>query len=194
MTSFFKRILNVLFIILKSLRPILLVAFVFFVLFGTLFIYDQVKTIQDRNLAATLSKNIDVKSTCTTELIGSNEKFDLKFSFRNSNKQSVFVEKVGVDLDLLGLGEKKFSRLLSTKPTSRVIGVEKNFQLFEFSNPVEIKGEDKSEFVLNMQTTTRKTAMTNPNTIVIYEGEIRFFLSPEFTNTGNCKIQVRYSR
>ena len=194
MTSFFKKFLNVLFIILKSLRPILLVAFVFFVLFGTLFIYDQVKTIQDRNLAATLSKNIDVKSTCTTELIGSNEKFDLKFSFRNSNKQSVFVEKVGVDLDLLGLGEKKFSRLLSTKPTSRVIGVEKNFQLFEFSNPVEIKGEDKSEFVLNMQTTTRKTAMTNPNTIVIYEGEIRFFLSPDFTNTGNCKIQVRYSR
>ena len=192
MGNFFQSFLRALFLILKSLRPVLIIILILFTLFAGLFIYDRLKTNEERRLGAELSKNLDVKSACNTSLIGQNEKFDFTFVFTNNNPQPVFVHRVGIDLDLLGRNDKKYSSLLSTVPDSNPIEPEHKFYFYEFATAVEIPQQSKTEIILKLQTTARKEAKANPNTIVIYDGEVTFLLSPEMTNTENCKIQVRY--
>ncbi|OGY32052.1 MAG: hypothetical protein A3A57_02960 [Candidatus Woykebacteria bacterium RIFCSPLOWO2_01_FULL_41_12] len=192
MGSTFQSFLNSAFLILKSLKPIFIIFFILVTLFTALFVYDRLKTNQDRALGTKLSENLNVKSSCISSLIGQNERFDFSFIFTNGNSQSIFIQKVGIDLNLLGDKDTKISSLLSTNSPSNPIGIEDRFFTYEFSPPVEISAKSSQELILRLQTTTRKAAKANPNTIVVYEGEVSFLLSPEMTNTANCKIQVRY--
>ena len=192
MGSPFHYFLTALSVILKSLRPIFVIILILVTLFAGLFIYDRVKTNEERRLGAELAKNLDVKSNCTTNLIRQGENFNFSFVFTNNNSQSVFVHRLGIDLNLLGSSDNKFSSLLATIPSSNPIGLENRFHYYEFSPLVEIPKQSKKEIILKLKTTARKEAKANPNTIVIYNGEVTFLLSPEMTNTANCKIQVRY--
>lgn len=187
------RFWRVLRLILLQLQPFLVILSIILAFSVTLFIYDLIKTSRERRLGAALAENLDIKSSCITNLVGQNENFDFSFTFNNKNSQSVFIEKVGVDLNLLGAKDKKFSSLISTTPNSVFQKLERGFYFYQFDPAIEIAPKEKREVVLKLRTSTKKHAKANPNTIVIYSGNIVFYLSPEITNIADCSIQIRYS-
>jgi hypothetical protein len=119
MSRFFKAFLQAIGFIFKSLRPVFLILFIVVVIFASLLAYDRYNTIKERGLGASLIDNLDLKADCATKLIKPGNKFDFKFTFNNKNSQPVFLEEVGVDLNILGTEDRKFTKLLKTQPPSK---------------------------------------------------------------------------
>lgn len=194
MGRFFKTFLQAIAFIFKSLRPVFLILFIIVVIFASLLAYDRYNTIKERKLGASLIDNLNVEADCATKLIKPGDKFDFKFTFNNKNSQSVFLEEVGVDLNILGTEERKFTKLLKTQPPSKKEEEEGRLDIYKLDSDLVIAPKSNKTFILKMQTASRKQAKAKPDTLVIYEGKLYFFISPEITSAAVCKVQVRYAK
>ena len=176
----------------SSLKPVVVIILVFIIISSSLFIYDGYRTYQDRTLGAKLIKNIKVKSSCTG-IVGTGEKLDLKFSLTNGNDQEVTLEKIGIDVNLLGANNKTFAKLVGTKPKSlKSPSDEAQFVDYIFKSEVELNANSKKDVVLTIQAASKNDAKAASHTIVVYKGKVVFSFIPESSIETSCQIQVRY--
>ena len=175
-----------------SLKPVVVIILVFIIIASSLFIYDGYRTYQDRTLEAKLIKNIKVKSSCT-EIVSAGEKLNLKFSLTNRNDQEVTLEKIGIDVSLLGANNKTFAKLVETKPKSlKSPSAEAQFVDYVFQPEVALSANGKKDLVLTIQAAGKNYAKAASHTIVVYKGKVLFSFIPESSIETSCQIQIRY--
>ena len=176
----------------SSLKPVVVIIIVFIIIASSLFIYDGYRTYQDRTLGAKLIKNIKVKSSCTG-IVSAGEKLDLKFSLTNGNDQKVTLEKIGIDVSLLGANNKTFAKLVETKPKSlKSPSDEAQFASYVFQPEVELNVNGKKDVALTIQAASKNDAKAATHTIVVYKGKVLFSFIPESSIETSCQIQIRY--
>src|SRR3989344_2011391 len=145
----------------SSLKPIFLVFIILVVIATSLVVYDQYRAYQERKMGAKLIKNVEVRSSCD-EIVSACEKFNFVFSTYNKTGREIALEKVGIDVNILGVRNKKFTRLLSTKPMS--VETKENptqFKEYVFPNPVKILPRNKKAFTLHLQAVSKKEAQAS---------------------------------
>ena len=186
-------ILNIINFVWVSLKPVVIIFLVFVLIASSLFAYDQYKKFQDRLLGSKLIKKIETVSSCTT-IVNAGDKVDLKFTLINKNSQEISLEKVGIDVSILGTKEIKFMGLLQTNPkSSKVTESQNQFETFMFKPSVVLEADNKRTVILKMQAASRKQASASPHTFVAYAGNVMFFFNHEMSIKTPCQIQVRYS-
>src|SRR3990167_1582375 len=175
-----------------SLKPIALIFIVLVVIAASLLAYDQYRTLQEKQLGAKLVKNIDLVSVCN-DIYKEDELYSLKFTVRNKNNEPVNLEKIELDISILGAEGKTYNRLLKTQPASSAFPSDNiQFKTYQLENPLIIGASDKSDFILFMQAASKIDAKAESHTIVIYKGKIIFDFSHEFSIETTCQLQVRY--
>ena len=175
-----------------SLKPIFLVFIILVVVATSLVVYEQYRAYQEKKMGAELIKNIDVRSSCD-EIVTAGEKFNFVFSTYNKTGRKIALEKVGIDVSMLGIRNKKFTVLLSTKPMS--VETKENpaqFKDYVFQTPVKILPSDKKDFTLHLQAASKKEARASSHTIVVYKGTVAFYFNYDMTIRSDCQIQIRY--
>ncbi len=186
-------VLKIIDFIWASLKPVVIIILVFAVIASSLLAYDQYKKFQDRLLGRKLIKKIETVSSCTT-IVNAGDKVDLKFTLINKNDQDVNLEKVGIDVSMLGTEEIKFMGLLQTNPkSSKVTDSQNQFETFMFKPSVVLEADNKKIVILKIQAASRKQASASPHTFVAYTGNVMFSFNHEMSIKTPCQIQVRYS-
>src|SRR3990172_711423 len=171
-----------------SLKPIALIFIVSVVIAASLLAYDQYRTLQEKQLGAKLVKNIDLVSACN-DIYKEDELYSLKFTVRNKNNKPVNLEKIELDISILGTEGKTYNRLLKTQPASSTFPSDDiQFKIYQLENPLIIGTNDKSEFTLFMQAASKVDAKAASHTIVIYKGKIIFDFNHEFSIETTCQI------
>ena len=176
----------------SSLKPIFLVFIILVVIATSLVVYDQYRAYQERKMGAKLIKNVEVRSSCD-EIVNAGEKFNFVFSTYNKTGREIALEKIGIDVNILGIRNKNFTQLLSTKPTSLESKESPaQFKDYVFPTPVKILPHDKKTFALHLQAASKKEAQASSHTIVVYRGTVAFYFNYDMTIRSDCQIQVRY--
>ncbi len=192
MKTFFRQIVKVFIFIFTALRPVLLVALVIIILGGALYVYDQYRTYQEKRLGAQLIDRIGIEPICD-EIISPNEKFSFKFNIQNKNNQKVSLKEVGIDINLLGLKENKFSEFIDSNPKSEVLaGGSTQLESIFFQAQQDIQKGKTKNVSLNFKANSKKDSGATSHTIVSYTGKIIFLFDHEITIETKCQFQVRY--
>lgn len=179
-------------LIWSPLRPILLVVFVLIVIGVTLTAYDQYRTYQERRLGAKLITNIDIESSCD-EIAGVGEKFNFNFTINNKNDKEVTLERIGIDINLISVGNKKFAEIINTNPAaSKSNNGLIQFEEYVFHNPLKIGSTGEKSVSLTMRTASKKKAQAASHTIVVYKGTVVVYFNYDISIRSDCRIQVRY--
>ncbi|OGY25807.1 MAG: hypothetical protein A2Z11_00595 [Candidatus Woykebacteria bacterium RBG_16_43_9] len=176
----------------SSLKPILLIVLVSIILAASLAAYDQYQSYQERRFGAELIKNINVKSSCD-EIASTGQQFNFEFSTSNKSNTEVTLQRIGIDVNIIGVKGKKFTKLIGTKPSSREDKEDlAQFKEYVFPVPVKIKPNDTKTISLVMKALGKKEARASSHTIVVYKGTVVFYFNYEMTIRSDCQIQVRY--
>lgn len=178
--------------IFKSLQPIFFISIIIILLAVVFFTYDQYNTFKENKLAAALTDNLVLKSSCKT-IANEGAKFDLKFTLENKNNTSVQIERIGIDQNFFGLDKKRFMDLVSTNPISVRNGNEDQYSLSNFKDVVSVSAQSSKDLTITLQATSRSTAGAQRATIMIYTGKILLSLSHGIRAEAPCEVQVRYS-
>src|SRR4030067_1227249 len=158
----------------SSLKPILLIVLVSIILAASLVAYDQYQSYQERRFGAELIKNINVKSSCD-EIASTGQQFNFEFSTSNKSNTEVTLQRIGIDVNIIGVKGKKFTKLIGTKPSSREDKEDlPQFKEYVFPAPVKIKPNDTKTISLVMKALGKKEARASSHTIVVYKGTVVF--------------------
>ena len=185
-------VIRLLSVIWSSLKPILFIILILIVITAALVAYDQYQSYRERKFGAELIKEINIKSSCD-EIVSTGEQFNFECSTNNKSNTEVILQKIGIDVNIIGVEDKKFTALIGTKPFSRESKETiAQFKEYVFPVPVKIGPGDTKTISLVMKALGKKEARASSHTIVVYKGTVAFYFNYDMTIRSDCQIQVRY--